>query len=421
MKKITVAVVGCGSRGQFCYATNLLALRDRAEIVAAADLIPEKLEGMQRLWGLTPEQCYPSAEALLALPRVADAMFICTPDACHFDHASAALRKGYDLLLEKPLAITLDQCRELSALAQRLGRKVVVCHVLRYTAFFQKIKEIMDSGVLGEIASVEQLERVAYWHQAHSYVRGNWRNEAESSCMILAKCCHDLDIILWLTGRHCLSLSSMGSLLHFRADKAPAGAAMRCMDGCAAADTCPYNAERFYLGRFRAGNHGWPMDVVAFEPTEEKLLAALKTGPYGRCVYHCDNDVVDHQIVTMTLEGGVTASLTMTAFTDYEGRLLNVHGTHGELQADMHTNIIRVFPFGGQMQEIDVRTLTNDFSGHGGGDVRMLREFLDLLEGGEMSTTLTAIDRSVESHQIALAAETSRRDGGRLLTSAEWL
>lgn len=421
MKKLTVAVAGCGSRGQFCYAENLLNLADRAQIVAAADLIPEKLEGMRRMWGIPEEACYASAEEMLALPQLADAMFICTPDACHYDHARAALLKGYDLLLEKPLSITMDQCRKLSALALSLDRKVVVCHVLRYTAFFQKIKEIIDSGVLGDLASITHLERVAYWHDAHSYVRGNWRNEAESSCMIIAKCCHDLDLILWLTGKQCERLSSFGSLMHFRPENAPAGAPKRCTDGCPAAENCPYNAEKFYMGRFRAGKTGWPVDVVAFTPSEERLMTALREGPYGRCVYHCDNDVVDHQQVNMELEGGTTVSLTMTAFTEYEGRLINIHGTHGELQADMHTNIIRVLPYGKPEQVIDVRTLTDDFSGHGGGDVRMLAELLDLLQEGKTTPNLTSIDRSVESHLVALAAERSRVEHGRVIEKKEWL
>lgn len=421
MKKLTIAVAGCGNRGQYCYASNLLKLAERARIVAAADLIPERLEGMQRMWGVPAEACYASAEEMLAQPKLADAMFICTPDACHYEHATAALRRGYDLLLEKPMSITMEQCRELSRLALALGRKVVVCHVLRYTVFFQKIKEIIDSGVLGELASITHLERVAYWHDAHSYVRGNWRNEAESSCMIIAKCCHDLDLLLWLTGKHCERLSSFGSLMHFRADKAPEGAAMRCTDGCPAAETCPYNAERFYMDRFRAGKTGWPVNVVAFNPTEERLMKALREGPYGRCVYHCDNDVVDHQQVNMELEGGTTVSLTMTAFTDYEGRLLNIHGTHGELQADMDTNIIRVLPYGQPEQVIDVRRLTSDFSGHGGGDIRMLDELIDLLVEGRMTPNLTSIDRSVESHLIALAAEQSRVEHGRVIEKHEWL
>lgn len=413
-EKLTVAIAGCGSRGQDTYARLLMQMTDRVRIVAAADIDPEKLAGMRAMCGLTPDQCYDSAEEMLEKPRLADAMLICTPDACHHPHAKGALLRDYHLLLEKPIATREDHLRELAALAVERNRHVVVCHVLRYTAFYQKIKQVIDSGVLGEIVSVQGIEQVCYWHQAHSFVRGNWRNEAESCCMILAKCCHDMDLLLWLTGKHPAKVSSFGNLKHFRADQAPAGAAERCLD-CPVKD-CPYNAVNFYLSEFRRAGDSWPQNVVAFEPTEEKLLTALRDGPYGRCVYRCDNDVVDHQIVNIEFADGATGSYTMSAFTAHGGRTLRVMGTHGEIYADLKKNFIRVMPFGQEDEEIDVRTLTNDFSGHAGGDARMLREFIDLISGEPMSPTLTSIGRSVESHLLALAAETSRMNGGQVVT-----
>lgn len=419
MNKVTVAIAGCGERGQFVYAKNLLKLQDRAQVVAAADTNPDKIESIKRMWKLTDDQCYASTEEMLAQDKLADMMFICTIDQCHYTQAKAALLKGYDLLLEKPLALKAEECLELSELAGKLGRKVVVCHVLRYTVFFQTIKEIIDSGVLGEIATVNHLERVEYWHQAHAFVRGNWRNEHSTTCMILAKCCHDLDIILWLTGKNCKRVSSFGSLMHFNAAHAPEGAPERCTGGCPAEETCPYNAKRFYLGELAKGNVGWPTNMVVLDPTEERLMKALREGPYGRCVYHCDNNVVDHQVVNMEFDDGATACLTMTAFTKKGGRWLNIHGTMGELQADMNTNIIRVMPYVGETKEIDVRKLTDDFSGHAGGDLRMLRELLDLMQYGTMSKSITSIDRSIESHLLALMAEQSRKEGGCPVTIKE--
>lgn len=414
MNFTTVAVAGCGSRGQDTYSQILMELSGKARIVAAADINPEKLAGMRKLCGLTEEQCYHSAEEMLSQPKLADVMLICTPDRCHYTQAKAALNLGYHLLLEKPIAVTADECSELAALAQEKHRHVVVCHVLRYTAFYQKIKEIMDSGVLGDVVSLQAIEQVCYWHQAHSFVRGNWRNEGLSTPMFLQKCCHDMDILLWLTGKRCKRVSSFGSLKHFRADQAPAGAGERCV-ACAVADECPYNAVRFYLDRFHESGNDWPQNVVAFEPTEEKLLSALREGPYGRCVYHCDNDVVDHQVVNLELEDGATANFTMCAFTAHGGRTLRVMGTRGEVLADMKANTIRVMIFGQEDEVIDVRTLTNDFSGHGGGDARLVREFIDLVRGEiPVSGTLTAIDRSVESHLVALRAEDSRKNGGRV-------
>ena len=412
---ITVAIAGCGSRGMHEYTKDFLTMPDRVKIVAAADIDPEKLRVMRQLCGLTEAQCYASAEDMLTHDRLADVLVVATPDELHYAHAKGALEKNYHLLLEKPITPFADQCKELAQLAQEKQRQVVVCHVLRYTVFYQKIKQIIDSGVLGDIASIQALEKVAHWHQAHSFVRGNWRREDTSSCMILAKCCHDMDILLWLTGKKCLRVSSFGSLMHFKEENAPAGAPARCTDGCPAADTCPYNAVRWYGDRLRAGKTGWPVNVVCLEPSMDELMHQLRTGPYGRCVYRCDNDVVDHQVVNLELEGGLTVNFTMSAFTMYGGRTIRVMGTMGELSADMDKNIIRVSPYIGGEEIINVNALTNDFSGHGGGDAIMVREFIDLLEGAPMSATLSSIDRSVESHLVALAAEKSRVNGGAVI------
>ena len=414
-RPITVAVAGCGSRGQHTYSKLLTKMPEKAVIVAAADIDPEKLAGMRKLTGIPESACYASAEEMLRQPRLADVMLICTPDRCHYAHAKAALMLDYDLLLEKPIAPYADQCVELRDIALSRGRTVAVCHVLRYTAFYQKIRELIAGGVIGDVVNIQAIEQVCYWHQAHSFVRGNWRNEKESSCMILQKCCHDMDILLWLTGRHCRRVSSFGGLSLFREDKAPQGSGARCLE-CAAAEKCPYNAVEFYLGRFRENGNSWPQNVVAFEPTEEKLLEALRTGPYGRCVYRCDNDVVDHQVVNLEMDDGSTVNFTMTAFTAHGGRILRAGGTIGEIYGDMKQNIIKVMRYGQLDEIIDVRTLTDDFSGHGGGDARLIAEFVDLVRGEiSVSGTMTSIDRSVESHLVALAAERSRHDGGRAI------
>ena len=408
---LTVAVAGCGSRGQDTYSRILMGMPDKVRIVASADIDPDKLRGMREMCGLTPEQCYSSAEAMLEQPRLADLMLICTPDQCHYTQAKAALKRDYHLLLEKPIAPRANECLELAELAEKRQRQVAVCHVLRYTPFYQKIKQLIEAGDVGEVVTVQGIEQVCYWHQAHSFVRGNWRNEQESACMILAKCCHDMDILLWLTGKKCRRVASFGSLKHFRADQAPEGAALRCVD-CPVTG-CPFNAVDFYLTRYREEGDAWPQNVVAFQPTEEKLMDALRHGPYGRCVYRCDNDVVDHQVVIMEMEDGATMNYTMTAFTAHGGRRLRVMGTRGEIDADMKAMTIRVMRFGQEDEVIDVNKLAEDFSGHGGGDVRLVREFVELLRGEcGMTATMTSIGRSVESHLVALAAEESRKKGG---------
>lgn len=323
----------------------------------------------------------------------------------------AALNLGYHLLLEKPAARTVSECADIVRLAEEKGLHVAICHVLRYTVFYQTLKKLIDEGKAGDVVSVQAIERVAYWHQAHSFVRGNWHNKEQSTPMILQKCCHDLDILLWLMGSHCARVSSFGSLTHFTRAHMPAGAPLRCVDGCPAGESCLYNAGRYYLDYLRKYGDAWPVNVLCPEPTEEKVKKALRETDYGRCVYQMDNDVVDHQIVNMEMENGATASLTMCAFTATGGRHIRIMGTAGEIEGDMEKNIIRLMPFGGEEEIIDVTRLTDDFSGHGGGDIRLIRDFLSLLSGGH-GGVLTAVGESVESHYIALSAEESRLHGG---------
>ena len=420
MKKITVAIAGCGSRGMNTYARCLERFTDRAEIVAVADIRPDRVAVAAQRYGIAPEMCFDSVESMLKAPRLADVMIIATPDDVHYLPAMEALNKGYHLLLEKPAARTVQECRDIAQLAEKKGLHVVVCHVLRYTVFYQTIKRLIDEGGIGQVMNVEAIERVAHWHQAHSYVRGNWHVSTATTPMIMAKCCHDMDIILWLTGKGCRKVTSFGHLSHFNRDNMPAGAPERCSDACPAAKECLYNAEKYYLGLYERGGDCWPVNVVAPEPTEEKIRAALAAGNYGRCVYQMDNDVVDHQVVSLQLEDDVTVAFTMTAFTPTEGRCIRVMGTRGEIYADMERNIIRFRPFGKPEEEIDVTKLTQDFSGHGGGDARMVSDLLDVLEGKPMPTAMTTIARSVESHIVALAAEESRVQGGQVIRLDEF-
>ena len=420
MKKITVAIAGLGSRGLDTYARCLEKYPDRVDLVAVADIKPDRVQVAAARYHIPADMCFDSVQSLLKAPRLADVLFICTPDDVHYQPAIDALNRGYHLLLEKPAARSVQECRHIAALAGEKGLHVVVCHVLRYTVFYQTIKELIDTGRVGEIMNVEAIERVAYWHQAHSFVRGNWHVAADTTPMILAKCCHDMDMLLWLTGKKCERVTSFGHLSHFSAGNAPDGAPERCSEACPRADSCVYNAQRYYLEMFRKHGDSWPVNVVAPEPTEEKLRAALASGDYGRCVYRMNNDVVDHQVVSLQLEDDVTVAFTMTAFTATGGRVMRICGTAGEIFADMERNTIRVMPFGQAAEEIDVTKLTRDFSGHGGGDVRMVADYLDLLEGKPMSPALTTIDRSVESHYVALAAEASRLQGGQVIPVDEF-
>jgi len=414
---VRVAICGLGSRGKDTYAPVSEILPEQMVIAAIADPIEEKREYVRRRYNVPQEMCFETGEEMFARERLADVALICTQDQMHVGHAVAALRAGYHLLLEKPIAVTMDDVRLIQRTAKEMNRSVVVCHVLRYAPFFERIREAIEAGDVGEVVCIQALENVGYWHQAHSFVRGNWRRESESTFMLLAKCCHDLDYLVWLTGQRCARVSSFGSLRHFRPECAPAGAAARCTAGCAAKESCPYDAEKIYLTNERtgilAGNTDWPCCILAQEPTEEKIRKAIEEGPYGRCVYACDNDVVDSQIVNMEMEDGTLCQLMMTAFCEHGGRTIRVFGTRGCIEGDMEHNVLRIRPFGRPETVIDVGLLLDDYKGHGGGDSRLMAELLAMHgETGRPTPRMTTLEASGESHYIAFAAEQSRKNGG---------
>ena len=405
-------------RGHDIYGNYAMEHPDEVEIAAVADPRPERLELAQREWNIPAERCFATAEELFAQPQLADAAVIATQDRQHVVHAEAALKGGYHLLLEKPVAVDIEGCLEVLRLARRYQRHVVVCHVLRYTPFYNAIKRIIEDGRIGEVVTIQAMEQVGYWHQAHSYVRGNWRRADESSPMILAKCCHDMDILIWLTGKRARYVSSYGNNYLFRAEKAPAGAAQRCMD-CAVRAGCPYDAVRYYLesGRtsVRAGRVHWPINVLDPHPTPENIEQALRTGPYGRCVYHCDNDVVDHQVVNIELDGGTTINFTMSAFTERCYRTIKVMGTHGCVEGNMDLSHLVWHDFFGHSEEMDLNVTDGSMAGHGGGDAVMVKQFVELLASGRDDEMLSSVEHSIESHLVALLAERSRLEHGRSL------
>ena len=420
---VTFAVCGCGARGLEAYAAYQDQHPDEMKVVAGADIRPERLVMLQKRCGVPAERCFASDAELLAQPKLADVMIVATQDRQHVPAALAALDKGYHVLLEKPISPSLDECRALLAKAHETGLTVVVCHVLRYTKFYSTLESILRRGEIGKIETIDAMEHVAYWHQAHSFVRGNWRRSDETSPMILAKSCHDMDILRWLAGEPCRRVQSFGSLDYFTPGNAPEGAAERCLDGCACKADCPYDAEKIYITDPRTGIRGrgaaWPCGVLTSEPTEDKIWDTLRTGPYGRCVFHCDNDVVDHQTVNLEFANNIHATFTMTAFTQNCHRTIKVTGTLGEIEGDMEKNVLYLRPFGKPEQVIDLHEENSQSSGHGGGDFGLMESVCRLIFGGE-TQGLTGIDVSVESHVMALAAEASRLDGGRTITLAEF-
>lgn len=406
MPPITAVMLGAGGRGYRAYAPYALEHPDELQFVAVAEPLDDRRERFGDTHEIEPENRFKSWEDLIAAGKQADVLFNCTMDQMHVESTLAALDAGYDILLEKPMASNLLDNVRLVQAAEKAGRTLQICHVLRYTAFFRKIREIVASGRLGNIINVDHRENLIFWHMAHSFVRGNWRNLETSAPMILAKCCHDLDILGWILGQPVTHLHSFGSLVHFCPENAPEGAPLRCTDGCPVAETCKFYAPRLYA---RDG-HAFTLDAVTYEPTAEARLRLLQTtSPYGRCVYHCDNNVVDHQIVNMELASGTTVSLIMQGHGFEECRTMRYDGTLGTLQAR----------FGGKGgNKITVRDHRSDTtemievhdasgSGHGGGDFGLVASFLRTVRG-EADESVTSARVSLESHLLAFAAEESR-------------
>lgn len=423
-QKMTVAILGLGSRGLQVYGEIVKNYDSIMEVTAVADLLPERLANAKKLFNLNEDACFSDADELLSREQLADAVFICTQDRDHVPQAKKALKKGYHILLEKPVSPSVRECTELLNEAKKYDRKVCVCHVLRYTPFYSTLKKMLAQGDIGKIINIQAREDVGFFHQAHSFVRGNWRNSEETSPMILAKCCHDMDLLVWLSDSSCRQVSSFGNLTWFKEENAPKGAARRCLDGCPVKDTCPYDAEKIYISNPDTGvryKNGWPVNTFAVPPTEENVRKELKAGPYGRCVYYCDNNVVDHQVVNLQMENDITVTFSMCAFSAKCSRMIKVMGTLGEIEGSIDENKIYYTPFGQETQVIDLTSFTDDFSGHGGGDVRMVKQFADYVMTGKRTDSITDLDISLESHLIALAAEESRKRQGKSISIREFM
>lgn len=422
-RRVTVALAGAGTRGVRVYGAYAAGQPDEMEIVAVAEPNDARRENFCKQHHIPPERTFRTAEEMFSRPKLAEMAFIATLDGEHIAHATAAIEKGYDLLLEKPISDSLEECKALLRLAEEKGAKVSLTHVLRYAPFYQKAKQIVDSGVLGEIVSLQASENVSYWHAAHSYVRGIFRRAEDTSPMIMAKCCHDLDLIVWLTGSRCRALSSYGGRSVFCREKMPAGATEYCYDGCAVKERCQFDAEKIYMKNAKTGydsvGAGQLQFSVTSDTTREGVEAALRHGPFGRCVYCCDNTVVDHQVVCAEMENGVTVDFSMCSFGWRDYRLLHILGTKGDLSGNLEEERLVFTPHGGQPVVYDLH-VTETIAGHGGGDTRMISDVL-ASERGETPAAMTSLRQSMESHYMAIAAERSRLAGGERVVMEELL
>ena len=398
-------LIGAGNRGM---VYGKWAIDHGIEIAAIAEPRPDRLADAAKRLSVPENMCFADATQVFALGKIADAAIIATMDRDHYGHVMLALDCGYDILLEKPISPDPTECLEIEEKANALGLSITVCHVLRYTDFFGTLKDIIDSGELGKIIAIKHSENIGNFHMAHSFVRGNWRSDLETSPIIMQKSCHDLDILLWLVDSHCTKVAAFGGLSYFKESNAPAGSTARCLD-CPVADTCRFDARKAYIPCLG----DWPTDVVCLEQTEEALLEALKTSPYGRCVYRCDNNVCDHMSIIMEFESGVTATFSLTAQTSACHRNIHIMCEHGEILADDGQKQIVVRHHVASQADtftdriINIRT---NSSGHGGGDSGIMKDFAASISGNQAQTR-SSISKSVESHLMACAIEESRLTG----------
>lgn len=408
MKQFDVILIGAGNRGEI-YTDIMGAQPDKFRVVGVADPLENHRANIQKKHSLPDGRVYSDWAEILRQPKFADVAIIATQDRMHFEPAMKALELGYDVMLEKPAAPTEEECIALWKRARECGRKMIVCHVLRYTPFWSKVKALLNADVIGEVVNLVHTEGVGNIHQSHSFVRGNWGNTADSCFMLLAKSCHDIDLIQWLVNQKCTKVQSFGSLSYFREENAPALAPERCIDGCPYGDTCYYNAVKLYLDDkknmwFRTTSTG------KVDPTDADVEQMLRTTQYGKCVFKCNNDVVDHQVVNMAFENGATASFTMSAF-NFWGRKMNIMGTKGEMFLDFDGDEIKIFRFDTRKFEILHSADEAPVSGHGGGDTGIVTALYDYLTGVKNADEVSEIQISCENHRLVFAAERSRLNG----------
>jgi predicted dehydrogenase len=407
---VTIVVLGAGARGH-TFASFAEQFGDRAQVVAVADPRADRRDELAGRLGVPAGRRFRDWRELAARPRLADAVIVTTPDREHVGPAVRFAGLGYHVLLEKPIAPGWAECVEVVEAVERAGVILAVCHVMRYTAYTEAVKRVVAGGRLGQIVGVDHLEPVGWWHFAHAYVRGNWRRADGSGPSLLTKSCHDLDWLRYVVGRPAVAVSSRGGLHHFTAANRPAGAADRCLD-CSVESTCPFSATRLYLGFLDdPKRRTWPLSVITTDLTERGVRQALREGPYGRCVYACDNDVADHQVVTIEFEGGVTATLTMSAFTPMGRRRTRIMGSRGFLEGDGHQLTVTDFVTG-QAEPVPVdNSGAVEGGGHGGGDFGVIGAFVDAVASGDRSLICTGPRESLDSHLMAFAAERSRLTG----------
>jgi hypothetical protein len=407
-KPVTAITLGAGNRGNV-YGGFAVANPNLLDIIGVAEPIPFRNDKYSKLHQIAAENRFNTWEDVLKRPKFADAVIISMPDNLHYEPCMKALEMGYDILLEKPIAPTEKECRDILALAKKKGRIVAVCHVLRYAPYFVKMRELIAAGAIGQVMSVQHLEPIEHTHMAHSYVRGNWHNSKQTTPILLAKSCHDLDIIKWVIDKPSEEIIAMGDLKWFKSANAPEGSTARCTDGCKVERECPYSAIKEYVER---GTRNSVLDIPA-DTVDKKavIMERLKTTNYGRCVYRMDNDQPDHYITSIRFKDGVTANFSMEAFASYHGRRTRVFGSMGDMVGDMTELVVNDFKTKKSVTLIPVAQDVEGYknSGHGGGDWLLAKDFVQAVAHQDPKMLTSTIDESIESHLMGFMAEKSRK------------
>lgn len=406
MKVVTAVLVGAGDRGANAYASYAINNPGTIKFVAVAENNETRRVAFQKAHNIPDDMAFDNWDDLFAKGKIADAILICTNEKYHYEPTKKAMELGYHILLEKPITNDPKTCVEIGDMAANYDKTFMLCYVLRYTPFFSEMKNVLDSGAIGDIRTIVHCENTGMAHFSHSYVRGTFGMSDIAGPMILSKCCHDMDILNWLVGSKCKKLTSYATDTYFCPANAPEGAPKRCTDGCPYSDTCYYYAPKMYS----APRSGFNVDMISVDKTPEGRAKALEEGPFGRCVYHCENDVVDTQIINMMYENGVTVSFSQTAYSEECYRTIRISGTKGEIEGNLEENKFVVRDFAtGRHTVIEVSTVADR---HSGGDYFIMTDFIKLVREGTTGGR-TEAKGAVDSHVMCFAAELSRLEDGK--------
>lgn len=426
-KPVTAVIVGAGHRA-FVYSELAKTNPDLLKIVGVADPNPVRRKKAMEYFGFSEDMCFDSAQELAEKGRLADAVINGTMDEQHLETAIPLLNAGYDMLLEKPFAVCEEDMRQIVDCAKKNNSKVMICHVLRYTPFYYAIKERIVNGEIGDIINIQMTEHVSYHHLSTSYIRGKWANSDKChTTMLLAKCCHDIDLMMWfMSETKPVSISSFGSKFQFKPENAPANAGTICMKDCPLVDECVYSTKRLYIDHpDRWSFYVWDALEGIENPTIDDKIALMKTdNPYARCIYKCDNNVVDHQSVLVNFASGATGTHNMVGGSAEPRRNIHIIGTKGEIFGNFEESkftVLKINPSPDahneecDVEEIDLRVtgdMVGAYGGHGGGDERLAEDFVKFIRGEQPSLACTSIFDSVAGHLCVYLADKSRENGG---------